>query len=133
MELFAPTQIVNKKYEIIAPKAHAIIDYLVVVFLLLSPKLFGLTGYVALFTYALAGIHLLFTILTDYHGGLIKVIDFSLHGKIEFIVSEVLIILAYTFFDHDAAAKMFYQAFGAALLMIWLLTHYKNAPIPLVD
>ena len=133
MELLAPNQIVHKKYEIIAPKAHAIIDYLVVVFLVLSPGLFGLTGYVEIFTYALAGIHLLFSILTDYHGGLIKVIDFSLHGKIEFMVSEVLIILAYTFFNHDVAAKMFYQAFGSALLLIWLLTHYKNAPIPLED
>lgn len=133
MDLLAANQVTNKKYEIIAPKIHAVIDYLVIVFLLLSPKLFGLTGYAALFTYGLASIHFLFTLFTDYHGGLIKALDFSLHGKIEFMVSEVLIILAYTFFNQDAAAKMFYQAFGAALLLIWLLTHYKNAPIPLED
>lgn len=133
MDLLAPTHVVNKKYEIISPKIHGIIDYLVVVFLLLSPKWFGLTGYIGWFTYALAGVYLLFALFTDYNLGLFKFIDFSLHGKIEFIVSEVLIILAYTFFNQNFAAKMFYQAFGAALLLIWLLTHYKNAPIPLAD
>lgn len=133
MDLISTYQVQNKKYEVIQPVIHGIIDYLVVVFLLASPKLFGLTGYIGLFTYALAGAYFLFALLTNYNAGLIKLIDFSLHGKIEFLLSEILIILAYTFFNHDQAAKMFYQAFGSALLMIWLLTHYKNAPIPLAD
>jgi hypothetical protein len=133
MDLLSSYQVENKKYEIIPPKVHGVIDYLVVVFLVLSPKAFGLTGYVGAFTYALAGAYLLLALLTDYNAGLFKRLDFSLHGKIEFMVSEILIILAYTFFYHVPAAKMFYQAFGSALLLIWLLTHYKNAPIPLVD
>ncbi len=42
---------------IINEKVHGIIDYAVVIFLLLSPTIFGFTGMVAIITYALAGIH----------------------------------------------------------------------------
>jgi len=133
MDLLPSYQVENKKHEIITPKIHGVADYLVVVFLLLSPKAFGLTGCIGLFTYALAGAYLLLTLLTDYNAGLFKRIDFSLHGKIDFMLSEILIILAYTFFNHNPVAKIYYQALGSALLMVWLFTHYKNAPIPLVD
>jgi len=83
----------------ISPKIHGIIDYLVVVFLLASPTIFGFTGLLATFTYALGGVHLLLTILTAYSAGLIKVIPLALHGLIEFVVGVVLIVLAFILFS----------------------------------
>ncbi|HEY8782778.1 MAG TPA: hypothetical protein VIM16_14230 [Mucilaginibacter sp.] len=110
----------------ISPKNHGIIDYLVIVFLLVSPSYFGFTGLLAAFTYALAGVHLLLTICTDYAPGIFKVIPFPVHGSIEFIVGIVLIVLAYTLFNKEADGKLFYVIFGTVILLTWLVTDYRG-------
>jgi len=110
----------------ISPKMHGIIDYVVVIFLLASPTIFGFTGLLATFTYALAIVHLLLTILTNYNLGLIKVIPFTFHGTIEFIVGVALIVIAYTLFNDNADGKLFYVIFGTVVLLTWLVTDYHG-------
>ena len=110
----------------ISPKIHGIIDYITVVFLLASPALFGFTGFLAQFTYALGIIHLTLTVLTNYTAGLIKIIPFTIHGSIEFIVGVVLIILSLTLFKENPAGKLFYVIFGTVVLLTWLVTNYKG-------
>ena len=110
----------------ISPKIHGIIDYLVVVFLLASPSIFGFTGLLAYFTYALGIIHLLLTITTKYSAGLIKILPFTLHGTVEFVVGIVLIVLAYTLFNDNPAGKLYYVIFGTVVLLTWLVTDYKG-------
>lgn len=110
----------------ITPKVHGIIDILVVLFLLASPALFGFTGLLATFTYALAVVHLILTLTTDYNIGIVKLIPLSIHGAIEFIVGVVLIALAYTIFKDEAAGKLFYIVFGTVVLLTWLVSDYKK-------
>src|ERR1700735_2896940 len=103
----------------ISPKMHGIIDYLVVIFLLASPTIFGFTGLLSTFTYALGIVHLLLTILTNYSVGLIKIIPFTFHGTIEFIVGVALIVLAYTLFRDEGTGKLYYIIFGTIILLTW--------------
>lgn len=110
----------------ISPKIHGILDYITVIFLLASPSLFGFTGLLANFTYVLGIVHLLLTVLTNYNLGLIKVIPFTFHGTIEFIVAIALIVLAYTLFDHNSAGKLYYVLLGTVFLLTWLVTDYKG-------
>ena len=110
----------------ISPSIHGIIDILMVIFLLASPTLFGFTELVVRFTYALATVHLLLTLLTAYDVGIFKVIPLPLHGSIEFIVGIVLVILAYTWFRHDATGKLYYILFGTVVLLTWFCTDYKG-------
>jgi hypothetical protein len=111
----------------ISPKIHGLIDYLVVVFLLVSPTLFGFNGLVATFTYALAAVHLLLTVLTDYPLGVVKVIPVSLHAAIELLVGVALIVLAYTLFGNNAeGSKLYYVIFGTIVLLTWAVTDYKG-------
>jgi hypothetical protein len=110
----------------ISPKIHGFIDLVMVVFLLASPSYFGFTGVLATFTYALAVVHLILTILTKYPVGVFKVIPRTLHGSIEFIVGVVLIVLAYTVFKDNANGKLFYVIFGTVVLLTWLVTDYKG-------
>jgi hypothetical protein len=110
----------------ISPKIHGFIDLLVVVFLLASPWYFGFTGTLAIFTYVLAGVHLLLTILTDYPVGIFKVIPGAVHGAIEFLVGVVLIVLAYTVFNDNITGKLYYVIFGTAVLLTWLVTDYTG-------
>ncbi|MDB5131022.1 MAG: hypothetical protein JWR02_771 [Mucilaginibacter sp.] len=112
--------------KIISPKIHGIIDYLVVVFLLASPSIFGFMGHAALFTYALAGVHLLLTLLTNYSAGAIKIIPLPVHGLIEFIVGLLLIIMSFTLLNNHPDVKLFYTIFGAVILVTFLITDYKG-------
>lgn len=112
--------------KIISPRIHAIIDYLLVVFLLASPLIFGFTGRVALFTYVLGGLHLALTLLTNYSGGVAKIIPLPVHGLIEFIVGLLLIIVAYCFLNNHPDAKHFFTAVSAVILVAFLLTDYRG-------
>ncbi|MEP6677236.1 MAG: hypothetical protein ABJA78_18895 [Ferruginibacter sp.] len=109
-------------------KTHGVIDYLVVVFLLLSPILFGFKGITATFTYVLAVIHLLLTITTKFELGLIKIIPFKIHGMIELIVSIALIGIAFYLGNLEGAlSRNFYLSFGIAVFIVWLITDYKTS------
>jgi hypothetical protein len=110
----------------ISPKVHGIIDYLVVVFLLASPMYFGFTGLLATFTYALAFVHFLLTVFTNYPPGIFKVVPFPFHGAIELLVGVILLSLAYTLFADKPDGQLFYVIFGTYLLLTWLVTDYKG-------
>jgi len=111
----------------ISPKIHGIVDFLVVLFLLASPMLFGMNGLLAIFTYALGIIHLTLTLLTDFSAGVLKLIPLKVHGIIELIVGIALIVLAYTLFKDTSLGKLFYTCFGAAVLLTWLCTDYNGS------
>ncbi len=107
-------------------KTHGAIDYLVVVFLFLSPTLFGLIDITTTFTYVVAAIHLLLTITTKFEFGLVKIIPFKIHGVIELIVSIVLIGVAFYLGNLEGElSRNFYLSFGIAVFITWLITDYK--------
>ena len=113
---------------IINEKVHGIIDYAVVVFLLLSPTIFGLTGTVAIITYALAGIHLILTVITDSPMGIIKILPFTIHGYVEVAAAVAIMLAPWIFgFSGDVTGRWFYILFGFAVFVTWLLTAYRPA------
>lgn len=82
---------------------HGVIDYLAVVIFAAAPAVIGLSGWPAALSYALAGVHLLMTLLTDFPAGVIKAIPIVLHQWVERIVGPVLIILAPRLDDRGGA------------------------------
>ncbi|MEO8795782.1 MAG: hypothetical protein ABI390_09965 [Daejeonella sp.] len=112
--------------KIIAPRLHGFIDYILVVFLLLSPTLFGMTGLLANLTYALGAIHLLLTVFTGFSLGVIKVVPFPIHGLIELVVGIALIVCAFTLFRMHTLGHFFYAGLGIAVLLVWILTDYNK-------
>jgi hypothetical protein len=103
---------------------HGVIDYLAVVILAVAPAVIGLSGWPAALSYALAGIHLLMTLLTDFPAGVIKVIPIALHQWVERIVGPVLIILA--FVSMTEAARAFFVAMGIIIFAVERLTAYRS-------
>ncbi|NEN22313.1 hypothetical protein G3O08_02195 [Cryomorpha ignava] len=110
----------------ITSKSHGIIDYIVVVFLAISPTFFNLPEITSIFTYALAGIHLGLTVLTRFELGLIKVIPFKIHGWIELIVSIVLFGVAFFLGNKEGDfARNFYLGVAVVVFLTWLITDYR--------
>ncbi|CAN5764963.1 hypothetical protein BH11BAC4_BH11BAC4_07720 [soil metagenome] len=113
--------------KIISPKIHAVLDYLVVIFLLASPTIFNMGERSGNFTYALAVIHFLLTILTRFEFGLIKIIPLPLHGIIEFFVAIALVFVSFWFNKNgDTVGYYFYLYFALAILLVFTITDYKR-------
>jgi hypothetical protein len=108
-------------------RIHGVIDYIVVVFLLLSPTLFALPEITSVVTYALALIHLILTITTKFEFGIFNIIPFRVHGIIELIVSLALTGVAFYLGNVEGeVSRNFYLAFAIAVFLTWLLTDYKG-------
>jgi len=113
--------------KILTAKTHGALDYVVVIFLWISPSIFGLSNFVSTITYALGGVHLVLTILTNFQYGLIKIIPFSLHGWIELAVSLILVGAPWLLgFNENPTDRIFYVGFGIAVFVTWILTDYNK-------
>ena len=113
--------------KIVSPRIHGYFDFLTVVIFLLAPTLLGLSELPAMFAYALAGVHLIVTLASDFPFGVVKLIPFTIHGWIERLVGPSLIALPFIFgFAGEEAARNFYVAMGLVVIVLGLLTDYKG-------
>jgi hypothetical protein len=113
--------------KIISPKFHAVLDYILVMLLLASPDVFGLSKTASTLAYVLGVIHFILTVCTNFSGGIFKLINLKLHGLIEFFVSIVLVVLAFTLFKGNLTDEIFYACLALLILIIFTLTDYKRS------
>jgi hypothetical protein len=98
-----------------------------VLLFLFAPTLIGLTGTAGTIAYALAGIHLAMTLVTDFPLGAGKLLPFTVHGWIERIVGPVLILLPFVL-GFGASAQGFYIVVGIIIILVGLLTDSQRTP-----
>ena len=114
---------------ILPPNVHRILDYLAVIIFALAPSIFHLTGNTKMLAYALAVIHLVVTLATQFPGSVRRPLPYSVHGIIELVVGLALVavplIRHWTF-----GAGRFYPAMGVVLLVIWAITRYRDTAVP---
>src|SRR5271156_6882118 len=101
----------------ITPKIHGIIDYLFVVYLLVSPTLFAMEPKPTRVTYAVAAVYLFLNIITNYKLGIVKLLPFGVHGLAELVIGVALIIIGFGYFRTNVAATQFYTWFASAVLV----------------
>lgn len=111
--------------KIINPSIHALLDYVVVIGLVASPSFLQFTDIVTTFTYILAGIHLLLTLVTDFPGGLIKIIPLKFHGVIELLVSIILLVVPWLLSFTNTTDRYYYTVFALIVFFTWTLTDYS--------
>lgn len=113
--------------KIINSRVHGILDYVTVIFLLASPMLFKMEGTLCTFTYALAGIHFILTVLTRFEFGIFKIIPFRLHGVIEFFVAIILALVSFWFNRNGNELGFYFYIYLALVIMIvFVLTDFKE-------
>lgn len=112
-------------------RLHGFLDFVAVGVFLLAPFFFGLGGYVAAVAWGLAIAHLLMTLLTRFPLGIVKVIPFAVHGAVEVVAGVVLVLAMPRMLGAGAGspARTFFVGAGAAILIVWLLTRYRAAPV----
>ncbi len=113
--------------KILNPRTHGYLDYVTVILFLVAPTVLGLTGIPAMLAYALAMIHLVMTLVTDFPLGVVPLIPFTIHGWVERVVGPVLIIVPFVLgFSTDLVARNFYVAMGIVIVLVGLVTDYKG-------
>jgi hypothetical protein len=114
---------------ILPPNVHRILDYLAVIIFALAPTLFHLNGNTKMLAYALAVIHLVVTLATQFPGSVRRPLPYSVHGIIELLVGLALVCVP--FIRHwTFGARQFYPAMGVVLLVIWAITRYRDTTVP---
>lgn len=116
----------------LTPRIHGYLDYLTVVIFFVAPLLLGLEGLSAFISYALAVIHLLLTVLTDFSLGFAKMIPFKKHGWVETVVGPIVLLLPFIAGLYETA-RTFYIAMSAIIIIVSLLTDYKQASLKIED
>lgn len=115
--------------KIISSKAHGLLDYATVIFLLAAPTIFQMEGTLCTFTYVLAGVHFVLTALTAFEVGLIKVIPFRVHGILEVVVAIALTGVALWFRSNENDLGFyFYLGLAIVIMIVFLLTDFKSVP-----
>ena len=121
----------NEPWKVLTPFAHGILDYVVVAGFALAPMLFGFSARPATIAYGLAAAHLVVTLATAFPLGLFKLIPFPVHGALEFCIALAVIAMPWlSGFSADFAARNFYVAAGAVIVLVVAVTNYHaTAPV----
>jgi hypothetical protein len=109
---------------IINPLVHGYLDYFTVAVFLLAPSLLGLSGPAGTLAYALAVIHLVMTLVTDFPLSIRKLVPFRIHGWVERIVGPVLLLLPFVL-GFAGIDRVFYFVMGVTIIVVGLLTDYE--------
>lgn len=99
---------------------HAYLDYPVAISLIALPFLLGLGSShpFALWLAVSAGVAaFILTVLTDHQFGVIRVLSYALHLKVDFLVGLVFIIAPFVF-GFQGLDAWYYWANGAAVLFV---------------
>jgi hypothetical protein len=112
---------------IISPKGHAIVDYITVGSFLMSAGFFwGQNKRAALAALIAGGSELALSLLTDYPGGVKRVISFQKHGEIDLGLAAMTATMPeFLAFNNDQEKKLF-LAHGALITAVTELTQFPS-------
>jgi hypothetical protein len=108
-------------------RIHGTLDYLTVVFLIGTGLCGFFSPYFSHLLIALAVIHLMLTVCTNFSVGLVKLVPLEIHGYVELAVSIGLIPAPFLLhYAAEAPAKVFTWVFAAVLFVLFMLTNYHS-------
>lgn len=111
--------------------SHAIIDYLLVIFLFIGPSAAGFGGRQAAICQVLAWTLLVLSLLTRYPLGLLKAVRFPLHGAVELLLAALLLILPWLAgFARGIKSRNFFVLLGLVMLIVWFMTDFRGLRSP---
>lgn len=111
----------------ISPKAHAIIDYITVgAFFLTAARFWGRSKRAALAALISGGAELAVSLLTNYPGGLKKVISFRTHRDIDFGLGAMTATMPEFLAFKEDDEKKFFLVQGAMITAVSQLSRFPN-------
>lgn len=117
----------NRLPKVIGPKTHAIIDYgMAASFILTGILLLKKSKRGAIASFICGANEITTAMLTDYPGGVAKVISFPTHGKIDAGFAGVIASMPNLMGFSDRAFSSFFRAQGLAMAAVTGLTDFEG-------
>ncbi|PYX94386.1 MAG: hypothetical protein DMG71_12630 [Acidobacteria bacterium] len=114
--------------KMVSPKTHAIVDYLIAgSFLAMGTVFWSRNKRAALSAFFCGGAELAVSLLTDYPGGVKKVISFPMHGDIDVGLAAIAATMPEFMAFEEESEKAFFQAQGVMITAVTSLTEFKPA------
>ncbi len=114
--------------KVLSPPAQGALDYLMIIGLVMTPSTLGFSGVYGFVCYLLAGLYLLVVLTTDFTMGAVRLLAYRTLGGLELVSALVFIGSPFLFgFAHaNPTARTFFISYGAALLVLWVLTDWSG-------
>ena len=117
----------NRLPKVIGPKTHAIIDYGVAAsFIVTGALLWRKSKRAAIASWICGGNELTTAMLTDYPGGVAKLISFPTHGKIDAGFAGVIASMPNLMGFSDRGCSSFFRAQGLAMAAVTGRTDFEG-------
>src|SRR5438477_7759382 len=117
------TKVVAKPLpRMVSPKAHAVVDYM----LMSAGYFWQRNKRAALAALICGGAELAVSLLTDYPGGVKKVITFRKHGEIDLGLAAMSATMPEFLAFKDDSEKKFFVAQGALITVATEITQFSN-------
>ncbi|QXV66039.1 hypothetical protein INP83_02785 [Mucilaginibacter sp. 21P] len=113
--------------KLISPKLHGIIDYMLIIFLFMSPVAFSMTSETSAQVYTLAVVQMLLTIVTNYSFGMFRAIPLKVHGIIELLLCVGMVVAAFTIFKYDERARGYYLGLAIFWFIVVVFSDYDKS------
>ena len=114
----------------ISPRAHAIIDYITVgSFLMTAAWFWGRSKRAAIAALISGGAELAISLLTNYPGGVKKVINFRTHRDIDFGLGAMTATMPEFLAFKDEDERRFFLAQGALITAVSQLTRFPDKAV----
>ncbi len=107
--------------KVLSPKIHGIIDYIVAIALLLAPNLFGFAdvGGVAVMVPRVIGVLILAqALITKFDVGVLKIMPFSLHLMMDYVIGAVLAASPFIFGFNDQPTNVWLPHVVVGIMII---------------
>lgn len=113
--------------KMLSPKAHAVVDYITIgSFLMNAGWLWGRSKRASLAALICAGAELAVSLLTDYPGGVKKVIGFRMHREIDLGLAAMTATMPEFLAFKDDDEKKIFLAQGALITFITQVTQFPE-------
>ncbi|MGH9420557.1 MAG: hypothetical protein ACRD3J_11320 [Thermoanaerobaculia bacterium] len=106
------------------PQHHRVLDFVTVAAFGLAPTFLPLDGLAAIVAYALAAVHLVVTLTTQFSATGRRPLSLRYHGMIEATVGVVLLALPFVA-GWTGRARLFYLVAGAVILVVSAVSKYR--------
>jgi len=118
----------DKLPKVISPKGHAIADYMVAAGAFVAAIAFFKAGRKSAGVGALiaGAVEVLNPMITDFPGGVFKVIDFPTHGRIDMGANSMVAGMPQVLGLHDGESKFFYIHAGVGMAVTAMTDYSKN-------
>jgi len=102
--------------------SHLIIDAAMILLLAFGPHFAGFSGRQADLAFVLAGAMFLLIVFT-----LLRLLRFPIHGAIEMVIIILILIFPWlASFARGVHSRNFYMFVGVVMLVIWLMTDFRE-------